>query len=424
MAGLSRGALGSSGWHSANWLSRIISLPALGCTLFLARNENILGIGATTAILIGVAPFLAGWLLRDVLGKRTSGLVTMALIFVPSYLVFRGWIGAGIVEQTKAVFEAGDVITCFTTILISGSIFSLDQRALQLGFARILPPLVLASVLATFAAIFSGMYFDARPSHTFFYTVAPIMAGGINAGALPLAIGYATVTGNLPSETIAQMISAVILGNAIATLFAGAIGAMCPKGEDASCAQQAYPVSVPIERISLGALTSAFLLLAFSYALGKATALLFSWPAPLTTLLLAALLHYLNTIPQRTRKALLLIYRICIASLTYPLLFGVGIFLTPWSPLLDGFNPANIITIVALVTTLAATGFLVSRPLGLVRVDGAIVTLARAAMGGTGDISILSAARRMDLMAHAQIATRVGGIVTVAIAIMAARYLT
>ncbi len=49
---------------------------------------------------------------------------------------------------------------------------------------------------------------------------------------------------------------------------------------------------------------------------------------------------------------------------------------------------------------------------------GAIVNACHSGKGGTGDVAILSAANRMQLMPFAQIATRVGGAITVTLALI------
>ena len=46
-------------------------------------------------------------------------------------------------------------------------------------------------------------------------------------------------------------------------------------------------------------------------------------------------------------------------------------------------------------------------------VEAAIVSACQSGMGGTGDVAILSTANRMNLMPFAQVATRLGGAITV-----------
>ncbi len=53
--------------------------------------------------------------------------------------------------------------------------------------------------------------------------------------------------------------------------------------------------------------------------------------------------------------------------MTYPLLFAIGVAMTPWDKLVAAFNLPNLITIVATVVTLMATGFVVGGWLRCIR---------------------------------------------------------
>jgi Na+/citrate or Na+/malate symporter len=103
---------------------------------------------------------------------------------------------------------------------------------------------------------------------------------------------------------------------------------------------------------------------------------------------------------------------------TYPLLFAIGVSLTPWDKLVAAFNLPTIVTIVSTVATLMATGALVGRWLKMYPIEAAIVNACHSGQGGTGDVAILTAANRMTLMPFAQIATRIGGAITVTLVLI------
>ena len=68
------------------------------------------------------------------------------------------------------------------------------------------------------------------------------------------------------------------------------------------------------------------------------------------------------------------------------------------------------------VLSLIVSGFFVGKVMNMYPVEAAIVTACHSGLGGTGDVAILSASKRMELMPFAQVSTRIGGACMVIIA--------
>ena len=92
--------------------------------------------------------------------------------------------------------------------------------------------------------------------------------------------------------------------------------------------------------------------------------------------------------------------------------------MTPWDKLVAAFNFPNLITIVSTVVTLMSVGAVVGRLLKMYPIEAAIINACHSGQGGTGDVAILTAANRMQLMPFAQIATRIGGAITVTLVLI------
>jgi malate:Na+ symporter len=112
------------------------------------------------------------------------------------------------------------------------------------------------------------------------------------------------------------------------------------------------------------------------------------------------------------------VYKFFSTAVTYPLLFAIGVALTPWDKLVAAFTLPYLITIVSTVVGVIATGFFVGGWMKMYPIDTAIVTACHSGQGGTGDVAILTAGNRMQLMPFAQIATRIGGAVTVTLVLI------
>ena len=81
------------------------------------------------------------------------------------------------------------------------------------------------------------------------------------------------------------------------------------------------------------------------------------------------------------------------------------------------------LTTAAMATALMATGAFVGRLMNMYPIETAIVNACHSGQGGTGDVAILTAANRMQLMPFAQIATRIGGAVTVTCVLIVLKWL-
>jgi malate:Na+ symporter len=363
---------------------------------------------------------------------RTLGLGTIVVISVPSYLVHLNFIPPSALGRARTLFEATDAIGAFIVIVIVGGIMSIDRRVLLTGLAKMMVPLVAGSIAAAVVGTAAGTVFGLHAFDALFRIVVPILSGGVTAGALPLSIGYSKVLGISQGAALALMLPAVILGNFAAIVFAGLLAYGEKKRAAKSPATltntenrlleanftRIVPAGGTMRRSGIGSVSAAAGILMALYVLGFAASRGFGIPSPLIVLVAAGILHSANVLSPELRIAVLAIYRFCIAAFTYPVLFAVGLLLVPWERLIEGLAPVNLAIICATVGALSIAGYLASRRAGLNPIEGAIVTLTRAAMGGTGDIAVLSAARRLELMPFAQIATRIGGAATVAAALM------
>jgi len=185
----------------------------------------------------------------------------------------------------------------------------------------------------------------------------------------------------------------------------------------------ASPSSVSPTPLSPDLLLSAALFGICLYSVGVLSHQLVSLPAPVTMIILAVLLKIFNLMPDRLERAAVAVGRLFAIGVTYPLLFAVAIALTPWASVMQALHPANLVIITVVVLTLTMTGFFVGRWLGLFPIEAALVNACHTGSGGTGDVAILTAAERLELMPFAQIATRIGGAVTVTLTLLILRLL-
>jgi malate:Na+ symporter len=406
----------------------IYVLLAALVTFFIVRDGKLASDLPTMIAVLALGGFGCAEIGKRLPVIRNIGAAAIFATFVPSYLAFAHLLPEGVLKPVAEFTKASNFLYLFIAAVIVGSIFGMDRQVLIKGFLKIFVPLAAGSVVAGVVGTLVGIALGLGAYHTFFYIVVPIMGGGVGEGAIPLSIGYSEILHQEQGLVFAQILPPVMLGSLTAILLAGALNWVGKKrphltgegrlqpgvGEELLPGEEkAAAASVDPAAIAAAGLTAIAL-----YLLGIACFKLFGLPGPVAMLFIAVIVKLTRAVPPTLQLAGQAVYKFFSVAVTYPLLFAIGVSMTPWAKLVAAITPANITVIVATVATLMATGFFVGRRLGMYPIEAAIVNATHSGQGGTGDIAILTAANRMQLMPFAQIATRIGGAITVTLTLI------
>lgn len=417
-------------WKLMDFDIGIIPLPVyIILIVLMVTFTAINGVGKELAMVIAIAATFAFTLgeigNRLPLLKHIGGGAIM-VTFIPSLLGYIGWVPQSMIHSVGDFFNSSKILNLFIAAVIVGSILSMDRSLLIKGFFKIFVPLATGSICAALVGTGVGVMMGIDLHETFFYIVAPIMAGGVGEGAIPLTIGYSQILGGNQGEMLAQVMPAIMVGNLTAVILAGLLanlgkrvphlsgnGVLQPGAEDLLGAHQKAEKGCDLRAVAAAAIVAVML-----YLVGVLMFDLMKWPAPVVMLFLAVLMTLGHLISPRIQAGSAVVYKFALTAMAFPLLFIFSLVLTPWESLIAGFAPSHLITIVATVLAMVAGGFFSAKFVNLYPVESAIVTCTHSGMGGAGDIAILTASNRMRLMPFAQIATRIGGGITVALTLI------
>ncbi|MCX8566016.1 MAG: Na+/citrate or Na+/malate symporter [Glomeribacter sp. 1016415] len=357
---------------------------------------------------------------------RWIGGPVIVTTLLPSFLVYHKLLPTELVQSIGEFWQATNILYFFTTVIIIGSILSMSRQILIEGCAKIFIPLVTGSVAAAIVGTLTGMAFGNSAHDTFFYTVVPIMAGGFGEGAIPLTLGYAEIL-NLPQgQLFARVVPSVVLGNLTAIVCSAGLHQFSLRFPHNGGNRQLLSADIPTQdektSLTIEALAAAGMAALSLYLLGMVIHRITGLPAPMGMLLFAVFIKLACRTSSQLGQGARGMYRLFSRGMTYPLLFGIGVTMTPWDAFLTTLTLAHLATIIATVFTLTVTGFFVGRRIGLCPVESAIINACHSGMGGIGDMAILTSAHRMQLMPFAQLATRIGGAFTVMLTLFLLSY--
>lgn len=369
--------------------------------------------------------------------KHLGGNVIMAT-FLPSYLVFANMIPKAAITSISTFMKTSNFLYVFIAFIVVGSIFSMNRQVLIKAFLKMFVPLVVGTIVAMAVGVGVGVLLGIDAHTAFFYIVIPILAGGVGEGALPLAMGYSSILGQEQDAIFASVLPCVMLGSLTAIVLSGVLnmigkkypqysgnGSLVKEGDDeilrlAKEGEKAkQDVKIDLEKMIVAALVAFGL-----YLFGIVINTLIGLPAPIVMLVTAVIVKAMGIIPENIVQGAHALFKFTVTGLTVPLLLGVGVAMTPWKNIIAVItNPSYLIVIFFTVVSLVATAWFVGKAMNMNPVEASMVVACHSGQGGTGDVAILTAGNRLELMPFAQVSTRLGGVANVTLAIALLRML-
>jgi len=425
---------GTSLWVRMNRLELgVLPVPVFLCAAAIVILAAFTG--RLTADLIGglavmmVAGVVLDWAGRHVPLLRNIGGPAIFCLFVPAALVGYGLFQPQMLAAINAAIKTDNLLYLYIASLVVGSILGIDHRVLGTGFLKMLVPFLAGTVMAVVVGLTVGALMGFELKHTFFFILTPILGGGIGEGILPLSIAYAGTLGTPQGELVATMIPAALIGNVVAILSAGLLGwfgerhpRFSGKGKLVKVGDVDLAPEPGEQAYDLKLMGAGLLIICTMFTFGGLLAPLTGMSGPVMMIIITAALKLTRVMPARMELGCYQMYRFVAVNLTPAVLVGLGAIFISWNQLVASLSPGYFVVCAATVLALVSTAFVTGLLMRMYPVETAVVTVCHSGLGGTGDVGILSAANRMNLMPFSQMVTRLGGAGMVVLASLLIRH--
>jgi Na+/citrate or Na+/malate symporter len=330
----------------------------------------------------------------------------------------------------------GGFLDWYIAALITGSILGMNRKLLVKAAARYFPAIFGGLILAFGLCMGVAALMGYPVMNALLLIALPIMGGGMGAGATPLSKIFEASSSMSAAEALSVMTPAVAIGNAVSIVLAGVLvkiikgkmngngslmkaGHMDPKELEISPEMQKKRDTIDLKQMGIGLLVSGaffawgFILQGLWNALGTGITIhAYAW-----MIITVAICKITNIVPERIEVACYQWFQFVMKNLTNMLLVGIGICYLDIGTVISSFSLTYLLLCAATCIGAFVGAALIGRMVGFYPFEAGVTAgLCMSNMGGTGDVAVLSAADRMELMPFAQISSRLGGAIILLLA--------
>jgi CCS family citrate carrier protein len=345
----------------------------------------------------------------------------IVIIFGSAALATYNVLPEATVEIIKNFMVGEGFLDFYIAALIAGSILGMNKQLLIRAAVRYLPAIIGGVLVALAAVGLVGALIGHGATEAILYIGVPIMGGGMGAGAVPLSNIFGEALSREPADVLSVMIPAVAMGNAMAIVAGGLLNrlgkkkpALTGEGEliiASSNREQKADIKETRAAISLEMLGKGLLFAVTFFVLGRIVGKFvpsihsYAW-----MIIAVAIAKVTGIVPAEYEESAYQWFQFIMKNLTPTLLVGIGVAYTNLQQVIDAFTLQYVLLVGVTVLGAIIGSGVVGRLVGFYPIESSITAgLCMANMGGTGDVAVLSAADRMDLMPFAQISSRIGG---------------
>ena len=330
----------------------------------------------------------------------------------------------------------GGFLDWYIAALITGSILGMNRKLLMKAAARYFPTIFGGLILAFGLCCGVAALMGYPVMNALLLVALPIMGGGMGAGASPLSKIFESSGSMSATEALSIMTPAVAIGNAISIELAGVLvkvlsgklngqgslmqsGSVDPKELQISPEMQAKRDHITLPNLGIGLLVSGgffawgYILQGAWNALGTGVTIhAYAW-----MIISVAICKITNIVPENIEVACFQWFQFIMKNLTNVLLLGIGVCYLEIGTVIRSFSLTYLLLCAATCVGAFVGAALIGKIVGFYPFEAGITAgLCMSNMGGTGDVAVLSAADRMELMPFAQISSRLGGAIILLIA--------
>lgn len=343
------------------------------------------------------------------------------IIFGSAALATYGFFGKPATTIMTNFMTGEGFLDFYIAALITGSIFGMSRKLLVKAAVRYLPAILGGVVAAVGLVGLVGALIGYGAREAILYIGIPIMGGGMGAGAVPLSKIFGSSMQKDPAQMLSIMVPAVALGNALSIVVAGLLdklgkaktsltgnGELMVVKEDA-VVEDKETNAIEFKLMGMGLLISVSFFV-WGNIVGKILKEVLDIHPYAWMIISVAVVKSIGILPRKYEVACYQWFQFVMENLTGVLLVGIGVAYTNLNEVIAALSWQYLVLVgVTVFGAVIGSGF-VGKLVGFFPIEASITAgLCMSNMGGTGDVAVLSASKRMKLMPFAQISSRLGG---------------